>query len=84
MILMLLHQAAEDGKLGLTPAELLVLVQEKWWREAKNSDIGSTAWRMWKEGRLTKPDPTSALYSLRGQKVSPPVPSKTEQEVMSG
>ena len=31
-------------------------------------DIGSTAWRMWKDGRLAKPDENSSLYVIAQQK----------------
>jgi hypothetical protein len=84
MITYLLRQAEKDGKQGLTPSELLTHVQLTWWPEAKNSDVGSTAWRMWRDGRLAKPNPDSPIYALPKAKSSPPAPLNAGQEVISG
>src|SRR5208283_6170789 len=35
----------------MTPNELLAFVRSKYWSTARNTDVGSTAWRMWKDGR---------------------------------
>ncbi len=67
MIFEALKDAAEKGAPGLTPAGLLSFVQQKYWPNAKGPDIGSAAWRLWKKGRLTKPDPDSSLYALPAQ-----------------
>jgi hypothetical protein len=68
MIMQALQKAREDGRDGLAPAELLSFVQEKYWPDAQSSDVGSTAWRMWKAERLIKPDEKSSIYSLPSAK----------------
>ncbi len=35
---------------------------------ARSPDVGSTAWRMWKDGRLTRPSDDPALYGLPNEK----------------
>ena len=65
---------------GLSPSALLTFVRQKYWPEATNQDVGSTAWRMWKDGRLARP--STGIYALPA-KNSPPEPMK-EQEVISG
>jgi hypothetical protein len=64
MIMQALQKAREDGRTGLAPVELLSFVQEKYWPDAQPNDVGSTAWRMWKAGRLVKPDEKASVYSL--------------------
>jgi hypothetical protein len=64
MILEALKEAEGEGKPGLAPQSLLAYVRNKYWPEAGNSDIGSTAWRMWKDGRLAKPDENSSVYGI--------------------
>jgi hypothetical protein len=64
MIIQMLADAAEAGKPGLTPAEILDGIQLMYWKDAKSTDVGSTAWRMWRDGRLAKPDEHSPLYTL--------------------
>jgi len=64
MIMQGLEKAMEDGRSGLAPNELLSFVQEHYWPDAQPSDVGSTAWRMWKAERLVKPDEKSSIYSL--------------------
>jgi hypothetical protein len=68
MIMDALEKARSDGRLGLTPTELLSFVREHYWPDAQPNDVGSTAWRMWKAGRLVKPDEKSSIYSLPGAK----------------
>ena len=58
-----LKSARDSGKGGMTPIEILAYVREKWWPEAKSTDVGSTAWRMWREGRLVKPDEAQPIYA---------------------
>jgi hypothetical protein len=85
MIIEALAEASEHGTPGLTPQGLLSFVKQKYWPEATNPDVGSTAWRMWKAGRLSKPDPESSLYSLPMAKSSLPDPlDETDQEMKSG
>jgi len=65
MIIEALREAEAAGKHGLSPADMLAFVQRKYWPGAANSDVGSTAWRMWKkDGRLRKPDPKGSIYTL--------------------
>jgi hypothetical protein len=64
MIIESLRLAEAAGKPGLTPQAMVAFVRTKYWPEAGNPDIGSTAWRMWKDGRLTKPHPESSVYGL--------------------
>jgi len=54
MILALLREAVAHGRAGLEPKEMQITISKRWWPGAKSEDIGPTAWRMWKEGRLTK------------------------------
>jgi hypothetical protein len=68
MIMQVLEKAREEGRGGLAPNELLAFVQEQYWPDAQPSDVGSTAWRMWKAERLVKPDEKSSIYSLPGAK----------------
>jgi hypothetical protein len=63
---------------GLTPSALLSFVRQKYWPDAKNADVGSTAWRMWKEGRLLRP--VEGLYALPKAKVTAPGPQLADQE----
>jgi len=56
-----LRQAAMLGENGLEPAAMLEFVRKKYWPTAVSSDIGSTAWRLWKVGKLRK---SGSIYSL--------------------
>jgi hypothetical protein len=62
MILALLREAAAQGKKGLEPREMQISIAKRWWPTVKSEDVGPTAWRMWKDGRLTK---DGSLYSLK-------------------
>jgi hypothetical protein len=62
MILSLLREASAQGKPGLEPREMQMMIGRRWWPSVKSEDIGPTAWRMWKEGRLAK---DGSLYMLR-------------------
>jgi hypothetical protein len=64
MIIEALTNATAAGAPGLTPSGLLSYVRGKYWPEAQTNDVGTTAWRMWKDGRLTKPGPDTSLYGL--------------------
>ena len=68
MILEALQLAEVQGKRGLIPHEMVDFVRRKYWPEAGSPDIGSTAWRMWKDGRLAKPDENSSLYTIARDK----------------
>lgn len=59
-----LRQAASRGETGLEPAAMLEFIQEKYWPGAGSTDVGSTAWRLWKAGRLKK---SGSIYSLPDQ-----------------
>jgi hypothetical protein len=63
MIVMLLKEAVSQGKPGLEPREMQMLIARRWWPTVKSEDIGPTAWRMWREGRLSKAEGES-LYML--------------------
>lgn len=68
MILEALKLAESEGKAGMNPQAMVAYVRNKYWPEATNPDIGSTMWRMWKDGRLAKPDENSSLYVIAGHK----------------
>jgi hypothetical protein len=61
MILALLREAGGQGKPGLEPKELQISISKRWWPTVKSEDVGPTAWRMWKDGRLKK---AGSLYML--------------------
>jgi hypothetical protein len=61
MIIVLLREAAFQGKVGLEPKEMQISISKRWWPTVKSEDVGPTAWRMWKDGRLEK---TGSLYYL--------------------
>ena len=61
MILALLREAQAQGKAGLEPKEMQITISKRWWPSVKSEDIGPTAWRMWKDGRLAK---SGSLYML--------------------
>jgi hypothetical protein len=54
MILALLREARGQGKPGLEPREMQISISKRWWPSVKSEDVGPTAWRMWKDGRLQK------------------------------
>ncbi len=62
MILALLREAHAQSKPGLEPREMMISISKRWWPSVKSEDIGPTAWRMWKEGRLAK---SGSLYMLK-------------------
>jgi hypothetical protein len=64
MILEALRLAESEGKAGMSPQAMVSYVRNKYWPEATNPDIGSTMWRMWKDGRLAKPDENSSVYVI--------------------
>ena len=61
MILALLREAHAQGKTGLEPREMQISISRRWWPSVKSEDVGPTAWRMWKDGRLSK---VGSLYML--------------------
>ena len=54
MILAVLREATGQGKPGLEPREMMISISKRWWPTVKSKDVGPTAWRMWKDGRLGK------------------------------
>ncbi|NEW96294.1 hypothetical protein [Rhodopseudomonas sp. BR0G17] len=62
MILALLKEAKAQGKTGLEPREMQMLISKRWWPTVKSEDVGPTAWRMWKANRLAK---QGSLYMLK-------------------
>ena len=68
MILEALRLSESEGRAGMNPQAMVSYVRSKYWPEATNPDIGSTMWRMWKDGRLAKPDENSSLYIIARQK----------------
>jgi hypothetical protein len=61
MILALLREAVAQGKAGLEPREMQISISKRWWPSVKSEDVGPTAWRMWKDGRLAK---AGSLYMI--------------------
>jgi hypothetical protein len=59
---MIIEELRAAGPQGKTAAELLELIQKAYWPDATSSDVGSTAWRMWKDGRLVRPQ--TGRYAL--------------------
>ncbi len=68
MIIEALRDAQQKGAPGLTPSGLLSYIKQRYWSDARSPDVGSTAWRMWKDGRLTRPSDDPALYGLPNEK----------------
>ena len=62
MIMALLREASAQGKPGLEPREMQISISKRWWPTVKSEDVGPTAWRMWKDGRLDK---AGSLYTLK-------------------
>lgn len=62
MILALLREAMMQNKGGLEPKEMQIAISRRWWPTVKSEDVGPTAWRMWKDGRLGK---NGSLYYLK-------------------
>jgi hypothetical protein len=48
--------------MGLEPKEMQITISKRWWPSVKSEDVGPTAWRMWREGRLAK---NGSLYMLK-------------------
>jgi hypothetical protein len=61
MIVALLREAMMHNKPGLEPREMQIAIARRWWPSVKSEDVGPTAWRMWKAGRLDK---DGSLYRL--------------------
>jgi hypothetical protein len=62
MILALLKEAIAQGKPGLEPKDMQMTIARRWWPTVKSEDVGPTAWRMWKDGRLSK---NGAVYTIK-------------------
>ena len=78
---MILEALSAAGR-PMTPNELLAYVREKYWPEAQSPDVGSTAWRMAKDGRLVRPSP--GFYGLPKGKGSHPDLLSAGQDTRSG
>jgi hypothetical protein len=63
MILALLKEAVAQGKPGLEPKDMQMTIARRWWPTVKSEDVGPTAWRMWKDGRLAK---SGSVYMIPG------------------
>lgn len=61
MIIALLKEAMMHNKPGLEPKDMQTAISRRWWPTVKPEDVGPTAWRMWKAGRLDK---KGSLYYL--------------------
>jgi hypothetical protein len=57
-----LQHAVMAGGKGMKPAELLSYIRGTRWTGAQSKDVGSIAWRMWKNGQLEKSP--SGVYAL--------------------
>jgi hypothetical protein len=57
-----LQHAVMAGGRGMKPAALLSYIRGTYWNGAQSKDVGSIAWRMWKNGQLEKS--TSGVYAL--------------------
>ncbi|MGD1015654.1 MAG: hypothetical protein ABR863_04340 [Roseiarcus sp.] len=49
---------------GLEPSGVVEHIRANYWPDVKGPDVASTMWRMWKAGRLAKPDENSPIYRL--------------------
>jgi hypothetical protein len=76
IIIECLAGAANAGLPGLEPNQILEWVRSKYWPNAESTDVGSTAWRMWKGGRLVK---DGAVYSLPSSSVQSIAPAPSVQ-----
>jgi hypothetical protein len=54
---------------GVLPSNILDIIRSKWWPEAQPKDINPVAWRMAREGRLSK---IGGYYALPPQSNNPP------------
>ncbi|MDI4236484.1 hypothetical protein OZ411_27080 [Bradyrhizobium sp. Arg237L] len=66
MIIALLKEAMAHNKPGLEPKEMQMAIARRWWPSVKSEDVGPTAWRMWKDGRLSKEGPLYYLPTTHG------------------
>jgi hypothetical protein len=55
---------------GILPSNILDFIRSKWWPEAQPKDINPVAWRMAREGRLSK---IGGNYALPLQLNNPPL-----------
>jgi hypothetical protein len=69
MIMQLLTEASRQGKPGMEPREMQLQIARRWWPGVKSEDVAPTAWRMWKDGRLSK---EGSVYSIKQKFTSPP------------
>src|SRR3954463_3870482 len=67
MIIAALHQARRRGLAGLEPKDMTSYIASTWWPDAKVTDVGPIAWRMWKkQGVLVNEGGTYALAKAYG------------------
>ncbi len=67
MIIEAIEAGTKMGAPGIDPAAMLQYIQGRYWPDATSPDVSSTAWRMWKMGRLEKPFKDSPIYALPGR-----------------
>ena len=84
MIIEAIEDGLKMGAPGIDPAAMLQHVQAKYWPKAKSPDVASTAWRMWKAGRLVKPFKDLPIYSLPNWNEMQPNPPRGGPVTESG
>lgn len=77
-IQIVLQEAHRRGLKGLEPKEIYENIIAKGW-SADVSAVRSTTWRIWKDGRLSKPDPDSPLYTVPEREKATDLLSRREQ-----
>jgi hypothetical protein len=65
MIIEACTNAARGRLAGLEPSDVTEFIRQKYWPDVRGPDVASTMWRMWKDGRLAKPNESSPIYRLR-------------------
>lgn len=58
-----------SGRGAMNAKDLVIEVRKRYWPEAPASSVGPTAWRMWKDGRLTKGEDGYFLPNEKGPAV---------------
>lgn len=77
-IQIVLQEAHRRGLKGLEPKEIYENIIAKGW-SADVSAVRSTTWRIWKDGRLSKPDLDSPLYTVPEREKATDLLSSEEQ-----
>jgi len=63
MILASIKDGYSKGQRGREPRDMVTYIAERWWPEVPPTSVGPIAWRMSKDGRLTK-HPDKPIYFL--------------------